>query len=229
MGLKALVILARSRLGPSWAFCLSAAAGLAVITSAAAGAGKLAEELTAGDGMALLDHPVASFAAAHRDGILTQVMRTVSTVGGPPVLTILAATVGLLLGITRRSWEPVLVAGVTLTGTGVLTLVLKGVLGRPRPPLRDAVAVADGYAFPSGHAAAAAAGFGVLAYLIAARLRRWEAQLAVWTAATVLTVLVGVSRVYLGVHWMTDVLGGWAFGILWLTVVSVTWTAATRS
>lgn len=227
-GLTALVLRARSRLRPGWVFGVSAVAGLAVITSAAAGAGKMVEELTAGDGMGLLDHPVAAFVAAHRDSALTMVMRGVSSAGNPLVVTILAAASGLLLGITRRSWEPVLVAGVTLAGTGALTLVLKAALGRPRPPLGDAVAAADGYAFPSGHAATAAAAFGVLAYLISVRLRQQGARAAVWAAAAVLTVLVGVSRVYLGVHWTTDVLGGWAFGILWLAVIGGTWTVVTR-
>jgi membrane-associated phospholipid phosphatase len=222
-GVCGLAARVRYRLRPGWVFAATAGMGLVVICLAAAGSGEVVEELTAGDGMALLDRPVTAFVVAHRSGGLTAVMRVVSTAGGPLIVTIVAAATGLLAGVVRRSWGPVLVAGVTLAGTGILTVVLKAVLGRPRPPLHDALAAADGYAFPSGHAATAAAAFGVLAYLIAAGLRWWAARVAVWAAAAMLTVLVGISRVYLGVHWTTDVLGGWAFGVLWLAVVLSAW------
>ena len=71
---------------------------------------------------------------------------------------------------------------------------------------------------PSAHAAAAAAVFGILACLCAVRLRSWPAPVAVWAGAAMLNAL-GISRIYLGVHWTTDVIGGRAFGVLWLAVV----------
>ena len=207
---------------------MTAALGLLLITAAAIGAGMLVEDATGGDGIALLDHPVASFVAAHRSGWLTTVMRAVSTVGGPLILAAAAATAGALLGVLRRSLGPVLLAGATVAGTGGLTIILKETLGRPRPPLDDALTAADGHAFPSAHAAAAAAVFGVLAYLCAARLRSWPVRVAVWAGAAMLTALVGISRTYLGVHWATDVIGGWAFGVMWLAVVATGWTIFTR-
>jgi membrane-associated phospholipid phosphatase len=219
---------ARARLRPGWMPGLWVALGLLVVALTAAGASELVEHLTAGQGMALLDHPVARFVAAHRSAALTVVMRLVSSAGGPVVLGTVTAAAGLLLGATWRSWVPVLIVGVTLAGSGGLTLVLKAALSRPRPPLRDALAPADGYAFPSAHAATAAAAFGVLAYLVAIRLRHWNAQVTVWACAAMLTALVGISRVYLGVHWTTDVLGGWAFGLLWLTVILSAWAARTK-
>ncbi len=106
-----------------------------------------------------------------------------------------------------------------MAGNGALTLALKEAVGRSRPPLSGALAAGDGYAFPSGHAATAAAAFGVVAFLCAGPLRARAARAAVWAAAAMLTTLVGISRVYLGVHWATDVLGGWAFGLLWLAVM----------
>jgi membrane-associated phospholipid phosphatase len=207
------------RLRPTWLFGASAALGLVVIASAAVGAGKLMEDVTEGDGVAVLDHPVAGFVAAHRTGGLTMVMRAASTAGGPVVLGVVTVAAGAVLGIIWRRWGPVLAAGVTVAGNGVLTLALKEAVGRSRPPLSGALAAADGYAFPSGHAATAAAAFGVLAFLCAGPLRAWAARVAIWAGAAMLATLVGISRIYLGVHWTTDVLGGWAFGTLWLAVV----------
>ena len=213
---------------PAWIFSTSVVLGLVVIASAAAGAGILVEDVTAGDGMAVLDHPVASFVAAHRSGALSTVMREASSAGSPVVLAAVTAAAGVLVGIIGRGWGPVLVAGVTVAGTGGFTIVLKEVLSRSRPPLTEALAATDGYAFPSAHAATAAAAFGILAYLCAARLRSWAARVAVWAGAATLTALVGISRVYLGVHWTTDVIGGWTFGVLWLAVVVTGWTVFTR-
>lgn len=207
------------RLRPLWQFGISTALGLAVITATAAGAAKLMEDATDGDGMAVLDHPVARYVAAHRTGTLNMVMRAASTAGGPLVLGAITVVAGVALGIIWRVRGAVLLAAVTVVGNSVLTLALKQAVARPRPPLGGALAGADGYAFPSGHAATAAAAFGVLAFLCAAPLRARAARVAIWAGAAMLTTLVGISRIYLGVHWSTDVMGGWAFGALWLAVV----------
>lgn len=68
----------------------------------------------------------------------------------------------------------------------------------------------------------------MLAYLFAAQLRSWSARVRVWAGAAMPTALVGISRIYLGVHWTTDVIGGWAFGVLWLGVLLSSWIITTR-
>ena len=152
------------------------------------------------------------------------VMRAASSAGDPLILAAVTMVAGVLLGVLRRSPGPVLLAG-----SGGFTIMLKEALGRPWPPLNGALAAAEGHAFPSAHAAVAAAVFGVLAYLYAARFRSWSARVAVWAGAGMLTMLVGISRVYLGVHWTTDVIGGWAFGTAWLAVVVTGWTIFTSN
>jgi membrane-associated phospholipid phosphatase len=64
---------------------------------------------------------------------------------------------------------------------------------------------------------------GAAAWLCSIRIRSWPTRVAVWAAAAMLAALVGISRVYLGVHWATDVIGGWIFGIMWLAVVAGSW------
>jgi len=218
----------RSRVAPGWLFSVSAVLGLSVIALTAAVTGAVVEDVTDGHGTAVLDQPVAAFVAARRTGALTAVMGGVSAAGGPVVLAAVTAAAGVLLAVLRRHRGPAVAAAVTVAGSTALTAVFKQALGRPRPPLAGAVAAADGYAFPSAHATVAAAAFGVLAYLCAAGLRSWAARAATWGAAAALTALVGISRVYLGVHWTTDVLGGWAFGACWAAVVITGWTAAAR-
>ena len=77
----------------------------------------------------------------------------------------------------------------------------------------------DSASFPSAHSAQAAATYGALAYLAGRAAPRWGQQVAAWTAATLIVLLVGFSRLYLGVHWLSDVLGGFALGAGWLAVV----------
>lgn len=219
---------ARSRVAPQWLFSASAVLGLSVVVAATAVTGTVVEDVTGNDGVAVLDRPVAAFVAAHRSGALTVVMRAASASGSPVVLAVATAAAGVLLAIVRRDWGAAVVAAVTVAGSAALIAVFKQVLGRSRPPLAGAVAAADGYAFPSAHAAVATASFAVLAFLCAAGLRSWAGRVATWSVAAVLAALVGISRVYLGVHWMTDVLGGWAIGIGWAAVAIIGWAAVTR-
>lgn len=136
---------------------LSLTVGLTAVAAAAVGMGKLIDNVTDGDGLAVLDHPVGRFVAARREPVLTSVMNVVSMVGGPAGMTTMALAAGLLPGIAWRSWAPVTVLAVTVAGVIGLTIVFKVALGRSRPPLAQSVAPADGFGFPSGHAAVPAA------------------------------------------------------------------------
>ena len=101
-------------------------------------------------------------------------------------------------------------------GSAILTNSIKAVIDRSRPPTFQWIGTASGSSFPSGHAADAVAVYGVLAALLAAATPFWTRKVGVWVAAAVICAVVGMSRLYLGVHWLTDVLGGIALGGLWL-------------
>jgi membrane-associated phospholipid phosphatase len=90
----------------------------------------------------------------------------------------------------------------------VLSDTIKTLTHRARPPATQAIGHWTGYAFPSGHTSKATATYGMLA----ATTTRWGRKVALWTAAVLVAGLVGLSRLYLGVNWLTDVLGGLALG-----------------
>jgi len=142
---------------------------------------------------------------------------------GPTPLRI--AALGLVIWLLRRQARRLaLWATITMAVGGVLGMLLKLLVGRHRPDLLDPVAQATGFSFPSGHAlnAALAAGVFVLVLLPVARgTWRW----ALWGAAVTVTVLTGLSRVVLGVHWTSDVIAGWLLG---MAVVAVTAAAFPR-
>jgi undecaprenyl-diphosphatase len=141
-------------------------------------------------------------------------MRDLTGLGGHGVLglVLLAVSSFLLLAGLRRTAASVLAA--CLSGA-LLSSLLKHFFARPRPDLVPHGAYVMTASFPSGHALLSALVYLTLAALVARQLQRRRLRLHVICVAVVLTLLVGISRVYLGVHWPSDVLAGWAIGAAW--------------
>lgn len=144
---------------------------------------------------------------------LTTVAKAVTTVGSSPVMYTLLVVVLLVL---RRRRGEVLVAAVALLTGQAVRRVLNLAVGRPRPARQDWLVTVDGHAWPSGHAATSVLALGLLVALLWPGLGTAARRVAV-AAAAVLALAIGLSRVYLGVHWPTDVVGGWLFGVVWLS------------
>src|SRR5256886_7396152 len=145
------------------------------------------------------------------------VFNAVSLLGSPVMLTILALAVALLLA-ARREW--IVLAGwlAAFAGGGLLDVVLKLVIRRPRPPGAAAFLQHFSWSFPSGHAMASLIGYGILAYVLTLLwIHRRSGQIAVVFGAALLIIAIGFSRLYLGVHYFSDVVGGYAAGVLWLS------------
>jgi membrane protein DedA with SNARE-associated domain/membrane-associated phospholipid phosphatase len=201
---------------------LQGALGLSLtLTALAIGAagwafGALLQDVVAHDELALVDAPVQRFFVAHREAWLTVVMRGASNLGNTAVLAGLLVAAGLAWRWRARSWRPLGLLVAALAGAWALSNITKQLTRRPRPPAAQAIGHWTGYAFPSGHATHATAVYGMLAALLAATTPRWGRKVTVWTAAVVVCGLVGLSRLYLGAHWLTDVLGGYALGAAWL-------------
>jgi len=145
-------------------------------------------------------------------------MRTLSTIGSAVVYVPLFATVAVWLLVRRRPRLALFVV-VTEVGGSVLNGVVKHAVHRARPVLSDPVAHANGLSFPSGHAQSAVVAAGVLLIVFLPRLRGPSRRLAVAVAAA-MVLAIGFSRVALGVHYVSDVLAGYALGAAWVAAMA---------
>src|SRR5215469_10724195 len=149
---------------------------------------------------------------------LVSVVKAVTWLGSNGVLWTVVGAATVILAIRRR-WR--LAAYLLVTGAGALILdpVLKSLVGRLRPVVAHPIAHGTGNSFPSGHSLGSMVCYGalLLVFLPAAR-GRWRS--AFITVIAVLVALIGISRILLGVHYLSDVLGAWALGITWLGVTA---------
>lgn len=145
---------------------------------------------------------------------MTQAMVDVTALGGGTVLLLAVVLAGGFLAVQRRWLNLVLVLVGTTGGTLVVTL-LKGLVARVRPPLDERLVAVSSASFPSGHAANSAIVYLTLALLLVQTVRGHAARIYILVATVALVVLIGVSRLYLHVHWPSDVVGGWVFGTMW--------------
>lgn len=157
-------------------------------------------------------------------GWVEETMRDFTALGGNGILslvTLLAAGALFLARRPRAAWFLLVAIGVGL----LLSLGLKEVFDRPRPDLVPHGSVVYTRSFPSGHSMLSAATYLTLAALLARQTSRRRLKVYVFACALLLTTLTGVSRVYLGVHWPTDVLAGWTAGGFWALLC---WLVAVR-
>jgi membrane-associated phospholipid phosphatase len=165
-----------------------------------------------------LDHDAAVDlnALVHRHDWMVAVLRQISTYGGRPLLIPLVVVVALALTLRRR-YRLAIYLVVTGIGAGLLDPAVKVIVGRLRPVLETPVAHAPGNSFPSGHALSSFVVYGALVLVFLPALGR-RLRLVVLPLAALLVFAIGLSRVALGVHFVSDVLAGWLLGACWLGV-----------
>lgn len=156
-----------------------------------------------------LDRWVLEWVVSIRSESLTAVVRAITTVGNT-VSMFAIVIVGVLFLLHRRQVGWALYCGLTFLSGYLLMIAVKSAFGRERPPIPPRLLQIDSLSFPSGHALNSMVAFTTLAVAAHALTgRRWPLA-----AAVAGSIAIGLSRVYLAAHWMTDVLAGWGIGLV---------------
>jgi len=210
------------RLGPVGAFAIVLVVGLVVSSAAALLLGQLGKA----DVIRHADSTVVHYLAAHRDGWLTRPMLTITQLGSYQTSYTTALVAGVVLGLRCSSWLPLPLLFASVVVEKYMQQFLAGLVDGGLPPRE--LAVGERGAFPSGGSARTVIVFGLTAWLIAREQPGSGEAVAGWILAASLAFVEGWSRLYLGRHWVADVIGGWVWGTLLLTTLALA-TGALRS
>jgi undecaprenyl-diphosphatase len=177
----------------------------------------IAQSFHGEQGLAQFDTPIARRLSEHREEspTLRRAFLIITDFGSTRAITVLSVAVALILLIRRR----LVLATVWLVaplGGAVLDTGLKIFFERERPPYRDPAITTMSKSFPSGHSMGSLVGYGLLAYVLVVTLKRPWARVAVVVVLGLLVLAIGLSRLYLGAHYLSDVIGGYAVGGFWL-------------
>ena len=207
----------RARVSPQGYLGLHLTVGALTLVLAVVLFGNIAEDVVTLDPITLLDAQVAQWFHVHATPPLTRFMLAV---------TYLHSTLGIiaLCGVLAmywariKAWDWLLALLLTVPLGMLLNVLLKNIFQRARPSFEHPLLTLNTYSFPSGHAAAATLFYGVLAAYLISRLASWRWCVMVVALAVLLVSLVGLSRIYLGVHYLSDVLAAIAASSGWLAV-----------
>lgn len=177
----------------------------------------LTESVVESEWIVTVDKQFTTMLYSMRSDWLSQALYLITLLGNQEAVFIIGAVVSLVL-LVKKNWVALFAFWITLAGVGLSVKFGKTIISRNRPVADVAYYMVEHFSFPSGHATTAIALFGMIAYLLHRRLRvPWQRRLLV-TLALLLILLICFSRIYLGVHYLSDVLAGLLLGLLWLLV-----------
>ncbi len=203
------------RLSPEGALGLHLTAGIVVIVAAAWMFGGIAEDVVTADYLTVIDRQVADWFHWHATAALNRVVLIITFLGSPRFLTG-ASLLAALFFAWRRWWYRLLAFVLTMGGGTLLLVLLKNLFERSRPIFEKPLLTLSTYSFPSGHVMGTTLFCGSLAFIAFVTARTWRWRVAAILAALLFVSLIAFTRIYLGVHYLSDVLGAAAAGMAWL-------------
>lgn len=194
--------------------------GVGVFGGFTALAAEVYDDMSSSDDLARLDQPALEWGVSQRTGASEQLATAFTHLGGTIGMTIIATLLTLLLAWRAKSWFPLLMMVIAAAGSLTMTTVGKTVIGRERPPTSAAVPPFEtSHSFPSGHTLNSTVLMGMLAYLLFLQVHRRLVRVLGIVVAVAWSIAMGASRVFLGHHWLTDVLVAYCLGLAWLGVL----------
>jgi undecaprenyl-diphosphatase len=177
----------------------------------------LAGEVLKGETL-LIDEDVRQWLYRLASPALTRVMQTITILGSGLFLLILGALIGIAF-VLAKWWRALLLLFVAMGGAVLLNFSLKASFRRARPSSFFDTPLPSSFSFPSGHALLSLCFYCSITYLVASRMKNPYLRCAVWLSVSVAIFAIGVSRIYLGVHYPSDVIAGYVAGAFWLVTV----------
>jgi undecaprenyl-diphosphatase len=181
--------------------------------------GWLADEMIEGD-THRFDEGVRNFVHEFSSPALTSLMQLASFLGSTLFLVIFGVIIVIALYLRKHRHGAILFT-ITTVGASILLVTLKLAFRRTRPePFFDTILPVS-YSFPSGHSLASFCFYGALAAILTPRIKNIYLQILVWISAIIMIFLIGISRIYLGVHHPSDVVAGYVVGLIWVITIAI--------
>ncbi len=206
----------RRRLSPESYFGLQLTSAVLVFIGAAWLFGGVTEDVLSRDPLTIFDKRIEVWFSMHQEPSVTGFMSAVSWLHTWPIGVAAAFFLGYL--IYWKRWRWVVIALFAVPGGLLLNTAMKLAVHRERPTLSGLSTALRTYSFPSGHTIAATLVYGLIAIYLASQAGRWDRRVSIALAAIFVVVLVALSRMYLGVHYLSDVLAAMAEGIAWFAL-----------
>jgi len=201
---------------PRKIFLLRLALGALVLIAAAWLFGAIAEDVVNHDApLGAIDQDVATWLHAQATSSRTRLMFFVSDLSAPLSVMAMTSVLAIVL-LWKRQRSQLLLLVLAVPGGALLNVIIKHLVHRDRPIFEDPIQTLTSYSFPSGHAMGSTVFFGTLAAIAIWQVRDWRLGTLAIIASALLVALICFSRIYLGVHYLSDVIAGFLAGVVWL-------------